>query len=498
MRNRLSELILVAVFILLLAACGTIEPGETTATSSAAIETTQTTVSSVSENSQAQTEESFYQTKEPEKADSRTDTVSELFYYSYLLALDYNSVGFEGGGIKYLRTDFLSGNDYPVFGKDDYDQKSLAVRFYEDSKLLYPICFDFTCAHDTAECFANSELFFLTGSNAAAVADNSSICFVYGSHPVTAVSYSHDGTQLKSVDFDVSALVKQDGSIAKNANARSFCRYGGKIYFDVTGYDQYSELDLWESGTKNVLDRWIVAFDVDTFEFSVICNYSAPDPYSDRFEFTECSDNYVGVDYDGRYAFCIDLSDGTYSEYDCVTLFDGLISDGTAQQGDYVESIYPISKIMLMGGAQGLSYCDIETGDKLDVDLLKRSSLEPMSQFEYGKDAYFYCADQGDNPNDYIRYIRCSDGNILELSRTFADGGYYVSSLVLLSGDGLIYQYYDSGTTANDERYTVTEDQVEVTYQKAPRYVYVSFDDMSDGQIDEPWYYDAETGMFEQ
>ena len=34
-------------------------------------------------------------------------------------------------------------------------------------------------------------------------------------------------------------------------------------------------------------------------------------------------------------------------------------------------------------------------------------------------------------------------------------------------------------------------------YQRAHKYVYVTYKDILDGQIDEPWYFDPETGLFE-
>ena len=64
------------------------------------------------------------------------------------------------------------------------------------------------------------------------------------------------------------------------------------------------------------------------------------------------------------------------------------------------------------------------------------------------------------------------------------------------SENGLIYNYYENGKTADDDIYTVNENGRDVVYVKPKRLVYVEKADLADGTVDEPLFYDAELGMF--
>ena len=95
-------------------------------------------------------------------------------------------------------------------------------------------------------------------------------------------------------------------------------------------------------------------------------------------------------------------------------------------------------------------------------------------------------------------YQSNKDADEITVSRLFADSTYCLYSVVMESANGLVFSYYNNGESWQDEIY---EDEVNgqmKTFRKPTRWVFVSKDDYFDGQIDDPWYYDAETGMFVQ
>ncbi|MBQ1955353.1 MAG: hypothetical protein II350_06395 [Clostridia bacterium] len=73
-------------------------------------------------------------------------------------------------------------------------------------------------------------------------------------------------------------------------------------------------------------------------------------------------------------------------------------------------------------------------------------------------------------------------------------------SLFSETENGLIFSYkerLEDGSWETDT-HIVKENGKDVTYWYPQKYVYVTKEDILDGNIDEPWYYDVETYSFVQ
>ena len=162
-------------------------------------------------------------------------------------------------------------------------------------------------------------------------------------------------------------------------------------------------------------------------------------------------------------------------------------------------SIYPISRI-IADNSFPKCYYDINTEDIVDQD--KAEALRQQVGWSYYYDGELIYMETSPKGDDFYGYHRSKSEEIISVSMFFEDRTYRIYSNILESEKGFVFQYIDGSKSfeeaLEDEKYTVIENGREVLYQKAARLVYVTKDDYFDGQIDEPWYYDAETGMFVQ
>ena len=116
-----------------------------------------------------------------------------------------------------------------------------------------------------------------------------------------------------------------------------------------------------------------------------------------------------------------------------------------------------------------------------------------FSDFYYKGVGYGIYKRQG---GDIIYRARVQGEKDITVSETFGNGAYVLGDLFAESENGLIYNYYENGKTADDDIYTVNENGRDVVYVKPKRLVYVEKADLADGTVDEPLFYDAELGMF--
>ena len=478
--KRIVLLFLAILMLLSLAACDTVEPTGTSNFSSTFQESSCTTEVQTSEK----------ETEEKSEPDYRYDLIDYLFYNSSVGMDIYRSMPIKGGSIVSFSKEDFAGEDYKILGDTIESSGYLLSLFDEQSKLLFPLCFDPICQHGQDECFAGNPLLY---SQACFVANGKIYCS-YENDPISVEVYALDGTLEKKIIFDMDSLVTNDGSEAPDiSGGSSFCIWDETLYIDVWGYDQQEEIRNMRREENRPLNRWIVAFDVDTLEFRVVCNYRVADPYGNNFEFVECNGAQLGIDYDNRYAYCINLEDGTYTETDCAAIIDQVITNESLSEGtiNYIEQIYPLSGIINTGGNARM-YISVDSAEILTLSTLETHKLDSEKVFKCNGETYYEV-----HP---LEYVRESNGEEIKVSATFEDRKYNIATewFGIKSENGIIYLYRDAGTTFMDDEYTVEEDGVMVTYKKASRYIYVTYEDMLDGQIDEPWYYDAETGMFVQ
>ena len=401
-----------------------------------------------------------------------------------------HSVPVKGGSVIYARTDLMGGVDYPINGAD-YDQKMLYSLFDEENKRLFSLCYDYTCTHDSDECFA-ADFMHIVGVSLVA----KDLVFDIIPSASTLVSvYSLDGVLQRELTAELSEVI---GTDSKHLNyTGAYCVYDRTVYMDILGYSPAIETNLFSNGTKNPLVHWVVSFDLDTEEFACVFSYCVPDPYGLTVEFTECDGERMGINYDNRYAISVDLGAGTYESVDCLTVFDEMIAAGDIASGDYIEGIFPVKGVMEIGGKTGKRYIDLASKELVELSALDEAVLTILHRFLYGKDKYYSYINY-DGSEQSLYYVRESNGKVIEVSKYFDGGKSYVSEIFLNGEKGCAFRYFPAGMNHLDEQYTVTENMQEVTYQKAHKYVYVTYEDMLDDTIDEPWYYQPETGTFGQ
>ena len=480
-------LLLLAVLMLLpLAACGNTEPHETTENSV----TEQVTGTSAKNEESTKASTTKAEKTEAPEPDYKYDLIDYMFFDSSSGMDIGRSVPIKGGSIVTLSKEDLSGKDYKISGDSIESSGYMLTLFDEQSKFLFPLCYDPTCQHGQGDCLAGNTRLHVSACFIA----NDKIYCSYETDPISVEVYSLDGTLEEKVEFDMSSLATKDGTPAPHIKgSMAYCIWDETLYMDVWGYDQQEEIDLWELGEKRDLNRWIIAFDVDTLKFSVICNYLAADPYGNNFDFVECDGTQLGIDYDNRYAYCINLENGTCTETDCAAVIDQMISNGDFQEGEYsyIEQIYPLSRVIVTGG-NAMNYISADTAEKHVLSSAEITKLDPNKKLRCYGETYYR--------ESSLSFVRESDGTLIELSRSFEDSKYEIATdwIGIKSENGLIYAYRDAGTSRMDDEYVVEENGISEIYHKARKYIYVSYEDILDGQIDDPWYYDAETGMFVQ
>lgn len=416
--------------------------------------------------------------------------------YGFLDLSGMTSFPVRGGSFAMMYREWLWGEDYPIMGDENYYTSYHVTVFDEENKLLYPLCYDPACNHSGEGCFSTKTE--LLGDPFFVVEDK--IISIRPSD-VTVSVYSLDGILQNTVALPEELLINKDGSVPDYFFGFSdVLVYNGKVYIDVAGYDAQIQTYYWQMGETCELNRWVVVFDAEKMEFSVLCNYLVPDPYGGHgaaVSFPEITDEYLGVEYDKRVSYCVDLADGSYTERDLMISVDALMESGAVTEGEYLSDVYPVSGIMLIMGGAERKYFSLDTMERVYPSALLLCKLRSNGEFFYNGKLY-YRDELFDKENVYC-FIRESDEKTFEVSTVFEGGKYRLSNSwpYYKSENGLISRYTDAGIDERDNVYTVTNGTKEIIYQRAHKYVYVTYKDILDGQIDEPWYFDPETGLFE-
>jgi len=370
------------------------------------------------------------------------DMLSDRFVNNFTLN-SYQYRPFKGGCLIMTTPEIFNGRDV-LFEKSGRDWNIYV--FDEETKVLYLPCFNASCPHDKiAECFSK-KLYSRFLGGYTGVNENSIISVEpgEGDYPLAIEYYSFDGTLEDRFVFDLRQLKNADGTDAvAPRDTMCYSAYGGKIYIDVAGYDVGYQLP--DEGEETVeYNKWLVEFDLTTNEFRLIANYLVPDNYSYDSEIYLIDDNRVILRHDYRIFYTFDLSTGEY---------------------------------------------EVETEEIPDSSQFAHA----FAQFTCGGDYYTLSSRKEGKLNYRIVTER---EETLVVSETFGNGAYVLGDLFAESENGLIYNYYENGKTADDDIYTVNENGRDVVYVKPKRLVYVEKADLADGTVDEPLFYDAELGMF--
>lgn len=422
------------------------------------------------------------------------DNIPELDLSQTFLNL-FSARPIKGGALSIIEPHIYRGQDIVV---EDWESEPISVLFDEENKFLLPLCYDYTCQHDGPDCFSYA-LAWAQGSYWNVVDDMIVVVndvFAYqivgdlDPNCIYAFYFSLDGTLVDKVSFDMTTLIKQDGSFAEEPSQGLYCTaYKNNVYLDVHDW-----ADL--SGEDKPKNRWVVCYDLEKKEFYSAAHYILP--YAswegNYVTFEECTETEIGIVYNNRYAYSINLEDGSWTETDCAEIYDNLIIKGIAHPGTTVSRILPLSNI-IADFCYPICYYDTVTEERIELS-------ENDAPYYYGRLSYYYdggriyAVDSDENNN--IIYSSDKKQKKMAVNQYFENGAYDINDLIIESENGFIFHYYKSGEGREDEQYIVIENGREVLYQKAESLVYVTKDDYFDGQIDDPWYYDAETGMFVQ
>ena len=481
--RRLLFTLLIIILVFPLAACGTVGQTETTK------ETSQLQDTLTSSNSQTTTQKN----EEQAKPDYRYDTLS-----NYILSADAISSPFrpaKGGGVFAItRGDYLEADiPYEEWGSD-----ILFVAFDEESKVLFPLCGDLTCNHETPECFSKE---MLAGFNYFWNITDDMILFIgefeegrvgkqnTGGNKIYAYYFSLTGEIREIISYDLTSLTKTNGTTAAEPSRfiLSSCASEDKYYFCI--------IDTKYDVRERLVDQWVISYDFETKEFECVSNFTIGAEFRDNYMITELTDSNLGIVFGKVYGYNINLEDGTYEKIDFAERFDELIIEGIIPEGSWISEAYPVRGLVrYISPDWSDAWLDINNG--VIIDEPDHPFATNASSLLYHDDNIYHTAFT--DKDDHCAYQKYGDDEIIEISNIFENGEYVLTSRLLEAEKGLIFTYRNMGKTVEDMLYTKNVNGIDIVYKQADQLVYVTKDDFFDGQIDDPWYYDAETGMFVQ
>ncbi len=371
----------------------------------------------------------------------------------------------------------------------------------DEAKTLYPLCFSATCTHTDTNCFANAfydevpkecygiwkDEIFVIGS------------FLNGKDNISAVYYSLDGTMTGSVPFDLT-LTRPDGKTVEipysGRGAPAFI--GSKLYFDV--------MDLADSAayrgedSQEPIPHWIVCYDLENKEFSLVASCELPYTASQPCNIRDISETELAL-YQDEKLWIISIADGTVRTVDCAEIVDRMVAEKVLPRGSLIASVYPLSDIMvvrhdLSPGEFTDYYC------RLSTETLVELTEEQITVLGNGMSRYgfIYKGDHiilGARDEENVHYYNENTNTEICLNRSFG-GKYMLQPELIETEKGLIYNYVTvlEDGSLEPEYYDKIENGETVSYKLPRKYVYVLKEDVLDGTVDEPYFYDPETGTF--
>ena len=86
------------------------------------------------------------------ESEYKYDTIPELLINETVLStFTYRPV--KGGSLSIMQPQDYLGEDIP---SEEWGHEQISVLFDEESKVLTSLCYDYTCLHDSPECFAKA------------------------------------------------------------------------------------------------------------------------------------------------------------------------------------------------------------------------------------------------------------------------------------------------------------------------------------------------------
>ena len=418
-------------------------------------------------------------------------------YPKHFSAYRYRSQPIKGGAYLFSYLNNIEGESIAV-GESNVPMASL---FNEDTKTVMPLCFGASCEHgfENLDCFGNIYGYFMD-----------SFCGIYEDtvfsirenykkkNQLEAVYYGLDGIIKETVEY-APVLYLPNGEILENRYMMNiftgFYMVGSRIYMELVTEDVGTEDWVMMDQSEIKYFHWFVCYNLETKEWSVAASL----PYStyDQFiGFSDVKDNKLAFNNNG-VCYVADADTGETEVYDCAEILDAMISDGKVPAGTQIRGGYALRDYFVCDTGREYLYCRISTQEivdpaELDISAAVVAVAGVSQKFVYNGE--LYVIDYVATSNKYI----CTNKNTGEKFSFGIDGK--VLSFFSETEKGIIFRYIERLENGNweSDTYTVKENGSDVEYFYPEKYVYVTKEDILDGNIDEPWYYDAETYSFVQ
>ena len=405
---------------------------------------------------------------------------------------------------------------HSIFGQEvDENSKNpfLLCIFDEETKVMFPLCFDTACRHESSlDCFAcglSSSISYTT------IVSDQVITAYYGGQSRTqktiiAKYYSLDGTVQKEIKYDLTELKTPDGSGSDNY-LESFmltCRYENKVYFPVFNYDSGAGLDyeLSNGNPDKTYYCWIMCFDTANAEIYPVSGFEVPHPYDIYIKFLECEEDKLSFSYAKAYYYVTDLTTGLTEEVDLSAIALQLYSQGNISLSEDLSTFLPIKGILAVprrNPDQTISYYDYfdtNTLEKLELSEPEKMDITDRTLQTFTHEGEKYYLIGTDSETNSYKLINSSDktvstGSLLLSENRHGEKGSYNPGIIAESEKGFICRLGYEGWS---DRVTRNVNGTEVTYLVPAEYVYISKEDILDGGEVTPLYYNPETGTFAQ
>lgn len=398
-------------------------------------------------------------------------------------------------GVNDLYRERFSDND-PNFG--------LNCIFDEETKTLIPLCFRPECTHETEECFARN--FYLPGYMKSYGIYNDEVFVltdVFQGSPVDISVYflSLDGTMLRKTVLDKKILeesVSGEEIIPVLLTAR-MVSYGNSIYF--TAIDNVDANKYYPSDSTETVTHWIIGFDLEKEEFALVATFELPNTVTQPQHLYVAEDRVMMTAEGSSYV--ADISSGEQTVIDHTSIVSDLIDDGKLPRGGQVSAYYRLHKNLIVVEQTDNSlikkvyYVDPVTKTLVNPGQYEAAAAENYRResFEYNNDLYLYSG----TDDESLIYFSNKTREKIYVNRRFG-GDKLLFGVFAISDNYVIFSYrnLNSAGTTDPEFERITENGVDVTYYLSNQLACVSKADFIDGSLDTPFYFNVESGTFEQ
>ena len=343
---------------------------------------------------------------------------------------------------------------------------------------------DVTCDHTTLDCFGKLyriDPYMFTGIYKDDVF-RVELSFEV-KNQLEVVYFGLDGIIKETVEY-IPELTMPNGETLEERfmlNPSAYLTYGSKLYFyiatEALGADE--ALELGESEVEFV--HWIVSYDLEEKKWDLVTSipYLLPD---NIINIVDVNDTKFSFSENG-IGYTVDYITGETEAFDCAVIIDEMIESGKLPVGSILDDVYPLRDCFGCFADNKYSHYRISTREPLDASEI--TYITDSSKFSY--DGEQYALD--------LRQV-CTNVNTGVKTEIALDG----TTIIFLceTENGIIFKYLERLEDGNLEpqTYIVEENGKDVVYWYPSKYVYATKADIMDGQIDEPWYYDAETYSF--